>query len=87
MGIGMGLRIWLGMLLAVLRPLLGLVFAVLDSVLFELELLRVMGIGCLLCIGSLGLWTGHSNDGCPGGTGQSANQSAADVAHPSSTGP
>lgn len=33
MGIRMGLRTWLGMLLAVLRPLLGLVLAVLDSVL------------------------------------------------------
>lgn len=33
MGIRMGLWTWLGMLLAVLRPLLGLVLAVLDSVL------------------------------------------------------
>ncbi len=87
MGIGMGLRIWLGLLLAVLRSLLGLVLTVLDPVLLELELLRVMGMERLLRTGSLGLRTGHSNNGCTRGASQSANLPAANVTHPGSTGP
>lgn len=94
MGIGMGLRMWLGMLLAVLRSLLGLLLAVLDSLLPELELLRIMGMerllcpcSLVLCTGSLGVRTGHFDHGGARGTSQSANHSAADVANTSSTGP
>lgn len=97
MGVGMGLWIRLGMLLAVLRSLLGLVRAVLDSLLLELELLRVMGMerllcpcSLVLCPCSLGVRTGHFDHGCSRGTrstSQSADHSAANVAYTSSTGP
>ncbi|MCL4190588.1 MAG: hypothetical protein KJZ87_02490 [Thermoguttaceae bacterium] len=89
----MGLWIRLGMLLAVLRSLLELVLAVLDSLLLELELLRVMGMerllfarSLMLCSGGLGVRTGHFDHGCTRGTSQSAYHSAANVAYASSTG-